>query len=86
MPKRPSEMEEGRQTSNKAGVASSAKKMDSTRHGFGFEPAARRAEGAFGLEGRGEARHSGASTPKPGKLAALRSMKVPASRRRPSND
>jgi hypothetical protein len=65
----------GRQTSNKAGVTSTAKKMDSTRHGFGREPAARKAEGAFGLEGRGERRHSGASTTKAGKAAALRGLK-----------
>jgi hypothetical protein len=64
-----------RQTSNKAGVTSTAKKMDSTRHGFRTAPAARKAEGAFGLEGRGERRHGGASTAKGGKSAALQGMK-----------
>ena len=64
-----------RQTSNKAGVTSTAKKMDSTRHGFRTAPAARKAEGAFGLEGRGERRHGGASTAKAGKSAALQGMK-----------
>jgi hypothetical protein len=64
-----------RQTSNKAGVTSRAKKMDSARYGFGTQPAARKAEGAFGLEGRGERRHSGASTTKAGKAAALRGLK-----------
>jgi hypothetical protein len=65
----------GRQTSNKAGVTSTAKKMDSTRHGFRTQPAARKAEGAFGLEGRGERRHGGAATAKAGKAAALRGLK-----------
>lgn len=64
-----------RQTSNKAGVTSTAKKMDSTRHGFRTAPAARKTEGAFGLEGRGERRPGGASTAKAGKAAALRGMK-----------
>lgn len=64
----------GRQTSNKAGLTSTAKKMESARHGFGTQPAARKAEGAFGLEGRGERRRSGASTVKAGKAAALRGL------------
>jgi hypothetical protein len=65
----------GRQTSTKAGVTSLAKKQDNSRHGFATHPASRKAAGASGLEGRGAARHSGASTPKGGKKAALRSMK-----------
>ena len=65
----------GRQTSNKAGVTSAAKKMDSARHGFGSQPASRKVDGAFGLEGRGERRRSGASTVRAGKQAALRGLK-----------
>lgn len=65
----------GRQTSNKAGLASLGKKMDSTRYGFDTQPASRKAEGASGLEGRGERRRSGASTVKAGKRAALRGLK-----------
>jgi hypothetical protein len=68
-------MLEGRQTSTKSGVTSTAKKMDSARHGFKSQPASRKAEGAFGLEGKGELRQSGASTAKPGKQAALRGLK-----------
>ena len=41
-----------RQTSNKAGVKSLAKKQDSTRHGFNVEPPARKVAGAFGKEDR----------------------------------
>ena len=36
-----------RQTSNKSGVRSTARKMDSSRYGFGQQPASRRKEGAF---------------------------------------
>ena len=71
----------GRQTSNKAGVTSLAKKQDNSRHGFATHPASRKAAGASGLEGRGAARHGGASTPKGGKKAALGSMKTPSRRR-----
>ena len=71
----------GTQTSRKAGVRSTAKKMDSTRHGFGTEPAARKADGAFGKEGRGATRQPGAASAKPGRAAALREMKTAGPRR-----
>lgn len=38
------------QTSNKAGVRSSAEKADSSRHGFDPHPASREKGGAFGEE------------------------------------
>jgi len=41
-----------RQTSNKAGMTSLAKKQDSTRHGFRTEPPARKVAGANGQEDR----------------------------------
>ena len=46
--------ERERQTSNKAGVKSLAKKMDSSRHGFEEHPASSKTPGAFGHEERGE--------------------------------
>jgi hypothetical protein len=64
-----------RQTSRKAGVTSTAKKMDSTRHGFKQEPPARKVTGAFGQEGRGSARKPGAATSKAGAAAALDRIK-----------
>jgi hypothetical protein len=63
-----------RQTSNKAGVRSLAKKQDSTRHGFDVEPPARKVAGAFGKEDRvrgGRTSESGSR----GKGAAIRKMK-----------
>ena len=65
-----------RQTSNKAGVRSLAKKQDSTRHGFRPEPAARKVAGASGHEDRvrGSAGES-AEAARGGKGAALRKMK-----------
>ncbi len=68
----------GRQTSRKAGMTSTAQKMDSTRHGYGTIPAARKAAGASGAEGRGSARKPGTATSKKGMAAALRSMKTTA--------
>jgi hypothetical protein len=67
-----------RQTSRKAGVRSTAKKMDSTRHGFSTEPPARKIAGAFGAEGRGSRRQAGTQTSKRGAAAALGSMKTTA--------
>ena len=66
-----------RQTSNKAGLRSLGQKMDNSRHGFDPQPAARKAEGAFGAErGRGTTgnrrRQPGTATPKSGKASALR--------------
>jgi hypothetical protein len=65
-----------RQTSRKAGVRSTAKKLDSTRHGFGQEPAARKVAGAFGQEGAGSRREPGTATSRAGAAAALRGMKT----------
>lgn len=39
-----------RQTSRKSGVTSTAKKMDSSRHGFAPHPASQKTAGAFGKE------------------------------------
>ena len=44
--------ERERQTSNKAGVKSLAKKLDNSRHGFNEQPASRKIAGAFGHEER----------------------------------
>ena len=71
-----------RQTSRKAGVTSTAKKMDSTRHGYAQEPAARKVTGAFGAEGRGSQRQPGTETSKRGAAAALRNMKMTSRRAR----
>jgi hypothetical protein len=65
-----------RQTSRKAGMRSIAKKMDSTRHGFNPQPAARKVAGAFGQEGKGSRRQPGTETSKKGASAALRSLKT----------
>ena len=65
-----------RQTSRKAGVASTSKKMDTSRHGFGPEPAARKVAGAFGNEGTGSRRAPGTETAKRGAAAALDRMKT----------
>jgi len=70
----------GRQTSRKSGVTSTAKKMDSTRHGFATVPAARKAAGAYGTEGRGSRRQPGTTTSKKGMAAALGAMKTTARR------
>ena len=45
--------ERERQTSNKAGVKSLAKKMENSRHGFDEQPASSKTDGAFGREERG---------------------------------
>jgi hypothetical protein len=64
-----------RQTSRKAGVTSTAKKMDSTPHGFAQEPPARKVTGAFGQEARGSARKPGTATSRKGMASALDRMK-----------
>jgi hypothetical protein len=69
-----------RQTSGKAGVRSTAKKMDSSRHGFGTEPAARKVTGAFGQEGTGSRRKPGTATSRAGAAAALRGMQTTSRR------
>ena len=68
------------QSSNKAGLRSLGKKMDNSRHGFDPQPAARKAEGAFGAEPGGRMsemrrRQPGTATPRAGKAAALRRVK-----------
>ena len=64
-----------RQTSTKAGVRSTARKQDNSRHGFQTHPASRKVAGASGLEGRGQRRQGAAATARAGKSAALRGMK-----------
>jgi hypothetical protein len=68
------------QTSGKSGVRSTAKKMDSSRHGFGTEPAARKVAGASGKEGRRARTQPGTAATKPGAAAALRKMKTTSRR------
>jgi hypothetical protein len=60
------------QTSNKAGVRSSAEKTDTSRHGFDEHPASRQKGGAFGEEGgrKAEPPVPGTASPR-GKGAAL---------------
>ena len=60
------------EVTSKAGVKSFAKKMNSSRHGFGEQPAARKKEGAFSQEtGTRGARRNATGTPRPGKTAAM---------------
>ena len=68
--------ERERQTSNKAGVKSTAKKMANSRHGFGEHPASRKTAGAFGYEEKilGSRESSRGSTRAP-KTASLAKMK-----------
>ena len=65
--------ERERQTSNKAGVKSLAKKMDNSRHGFDEHPATRKTPGAFGEEEHveGSDRGSAKGSTRQGKLASL---------------
>jgi hypothetical protein len=74
----------GRQTSRKAGLTSTAQKMDSSRHGYGTVPAARKAAGAHGAEDRGSRRKPGTATSKRGMAAALRSMQTTGTGRKAS--
>jgi hypothetical protein len=70
----------GTQTSRKAGVASTGKKMDNSRYGFDAPPQSRRAAGAFAAEEKkGSApvkRKPGTASTRPGKAAALRRVKT----------
>ena len=66
-----------RQTSTKAGLRSIGQKQDDARNGFRPQPASRKVAGASGQKRRGAERHGGASTPRAGKTAALKSMKTP---------
>jgi len=65
--------ERERQTSNKAGVKSLAKKMDNSRHGFDQHPATRKTPGAFGQEEHveGAVRESPKGSARQGKTASL---------------
>ena len=69
--------ERERQTSNKAGVKSLAKKLDNSRHGFNEQPASRKIAGAFGHEERvrGAAHESSSGTTHRAKVASLGRMK-----------
>ena len=65
-----------RQTSNKAGVRSMARKQDSTRHGFRTVPASRKVDGASGHENRIRGSEgTRAEAARGGKASALRKMK-----------
>ena len=66
-----------RQTSNKAGVASTSRKLDNSRHGFDTQPATRKKGGAFGQEGKPASarRKAGTATAHEGKATALRRIK-----------
>ena len=66
----------GTQTSRKAGVTSTAKKMDSTRHGFSTEPPSRKVAGASGAEGRRVMGERATATRKAGAASALERMKT----------
>jgi len=68
--------ERERQTSNKSGVKSTAKKMANSRHGYDEHPASRKTAGAFGQEERihGSSESSRGSTRAP-KTASLGKMK-----------
>jgi hypothetical protein len=68
--------ERERQTSNKSGVKSTAKKMENSRHGFDEHPASRKTAGAFGHEEkiRGSRESSRGST-RPAKTETLTKMK-----------
>ena len=68
------------QTSRKAGLASTAKKMDSTRGGFGSEPPARKVAGASASKSRAANRKPGTATRKAGAASALGKMKTTARR------
>jgi hypothetical protein len=65
-----------RQTSNKSGVRSTARKMDNSRHGFAQQPASRRPQGAFANDEkmRGAALHPERGSTRPAKRSALDRM------------
>jgi hypothetical protein len=60
---------------SKAGVKSSAKKLDTSRYGFDPHPAAGPVPGADGQEPRRRQQQPGTATAKAGKGAALRSQR-----------
>ena len=64
-------------SSNKAGVKSSSKKMDASRHGMDPHPAAGPVGGATGQEPRrGRHQQAGTATAHAGKAAALRGQRT----------
>ena len=67
----------GRQTSNKAGIVSMGKKMDSSRHGFASAPASRKVAGAFGAESGATPLKlkPGTASTRAGKASALRRVR-----------
>ena len=67
--------ERERQTSNKAGVKSLAKKMDNSRHGFDEHPASSKTAGAFGREEGSGAEESAPGSTRPAKQEPLGRMK-----------
>jgi hypothetical protein len=66
-----------RQTSNKAGVISTSKKMENSRYGFDTHPASRKIGGAFGQEKGDEPlrRKAGTAATREGKASALRRVR-----------
>jgi hypothetical protein len=65
-----------RQTSNKAGVRSLARKQDNSRHGFQAGPASRKVAGTSGQENRIRgSEETRAEAARGGKASALRKMK-----------
>jgi len=60
---------------SKAGVKSSAKKLDTSRHGFDPHPAAGPVPGADAQQPRRRRQQPGTATARAGKAAALRSQK-----------
>ena len=69
--------ERERQTSNKAGVRSLAKKLGNSRYGFDEHPGSRKTAGAFAREerARGAGHESSSGTTHKGKVASLGRMK-----------
>lgn len=66
-----------RQTSTKAGVASTSKKLDNSRHGFEAHPATRKVAGAFAAEAGAAPikRKPGTASTRGGRASALRQLK-----------
>ena len=68
--------ERERQTSNKSGVKSTAKKLENSRHGFNEHPASRKTAGAFGYEEKSpSSRESARGSTRAPKAASLGKMK-----------
>ena len=64
-----------KQLSRKAGVKSTAKKMENSRHGFASHPATHAVAGATGQQPRRRKQEPGTTTARAGKGAALRGQR-----------